>query len=67
MCICDKYMYVCKCSCNICNQLIKLTHLHKVISLNPSLGKPVSNLEKDSRKGFLIFPIVYKTGSSSEL
>ena len=39
----DKYMYGYKYACNICSQLIKLTHLHEVISLNPSLGKSVSN------------------------
>ena len=43
MCIYDKYMYGYKYACNICCQLIKITHLHEVISLNPTLGKSVSN------------------------
>ena len=36
-------MYGYKYAYNICSQLIKLTHLHEVISLNLSLGKSVSN------------------------
>ena len=43
MCIYDKCMYGHKYACNICSQLIKLIHLHEVISLNPGLGKSVSN------------------------
>ena len=32
-----------KYACLTCRQLIKHTHLHEIISLNPSLGKLNSN------------------------
>ena len=43
MCIYDTCMYGYKYACNTCSQFIKGNDLLEVISLNPSLGKSVSN------------------------